>query len=196
MSTTRRVMRGEIYYVRSYPTVGHEQRSGRPAVIVSNDENNAHSRTYEICFLTLQEKTKLPTHVFIDRGPCINSTILCEQITTISEERLGDFMCRIPEELEKSLDIAMTISLGLTSKSEDIISTHHTSSDVLNEFNAIKHECASLRNKLDVTQNENITLKENLVSARSVLESANLKAEMYERMYNDLLDRLMKRGQA
>jgi mRNA interferase MazF len=34
--------RGQIYYVRSnYREEGSEQRGGRPAVIVSNDKNNA-----------------------------------------------------------------------------------------------------------------------------------------------------------
>lgn len=40
--------RGQIYYVRSnYREEGSEQRGGRPAVIVSNDKNNAKSNTVE-----------------------------------------------------------------------------------------------------------------------------------------------------
>ena len=41
--------RGQIYYVRSnYREEGSEQRGGRPAVIVSNDKNNANSNTVEV----------------------------------------------------------------------------------------------------------------------------------------------------
>lgn len=192
MSTTRKVMRGEVYYINSFPTVGHEQKSGRPAVIVSNDENNAHSGTYEICYMTLQDKPKLPTHVYIDRGPCIKSTILCEQITTVSEEKLGDFMCRIPEHLEAELDKALAVSLHLTtdraksaviSQGEAYIATPKV---VMDELAALKHENKALMNELDLAKDANATIKEKFVSANS-------KAEMFERMYNDLLDRLVKR---
>ena len=194
MSTPRKVMRGEVYYIKSFPTVGHEQRSGRPAVIVSNDENNAHSGTFEICFMTLKDKPKLPTHVFIDRGPCINSTILCEQITTIAEDKLGDFMCRIPEHLEAELDKALAVSLHLTTeRAKCAISTRGdiayqaTPKVVMDELTALKTQNTTLMRELDLAKDANTTIKEKFVSANS-------KAEMYERMYNDLLDRLVKRG--
>ena len=190
---TRKVMRGEIYYIKSFPTTGHEQRSGRPAVIVSNDENNAHSGTYEICFMTLKTKANLPTHVFIDRGPCINSTILCEQITTVSEEKLGDFMCRLPEHLESELDKALAISLHLTTdRAKSAVSSQGeayiaTPKVVMDELTALKHENKALVSELELAKDANKTLKEKFVSSNS-------KAEMFERMYNDLLDRLVKRA--
>ena len=193
MGTTRKVMRGEVYYIKNFPTVGHEQRSGRPAVIVSNNENNSHSGTYEICYMTLQNKPKLPTHVFVDCGPCINSTILCEQITTVAEDKLGDFMCRIPEHLEAELDKALAISLHLTtdraksavfSQGEAYIATPKV---VMDELNALKHGNKAIMSELELAKDANKTLKEKFVSANS-------KAEMYERMYNDLLDRLVKRA--
>lgn len=194
MSTTRKVMRGEVYYIKSFPTVGHEQRSGRPAVIVSNDENNSHSGTYEICYMTLQEKPKIPTHVFVDQGPCVNSTILCEQITTIAEDKLGDFMCRLPEHLDAELDKALAVSLHLTTdRAKCAISTRGvdayqmTPQFVMDELNALKHENKALMSELELAKDANKTIKEKFISANS-------KAEMYERMYNDLLDRLVKRG--
>ena len=55
--------RGQIYYVRSnYREEGSEQRGGRPAVIVSNDKNNANSNTVEVVYMTTKPKTDLPTH--------------------------------------------------------------------------------------------------------------------------------------
>lgn len=186
-NTNRKVMRGEIYYVKNFPTVGHEQRSGRPAVIVSNNENNIHSGTYEICFMTLQDKPKLPTHVFIDRGPCINSTILCEQITTISEEKLGDFMCRIPEHLEEKLDEALAVSLALTTPRAKNAICESSNEETNRMVNALRGDVQFVQNELALAKDANSVLKKNLVEAKT-------KAEMYERMYNDLLDRLIKRG--
>ena len=111
---TNTVKRGDVYYIHRYDTLGSEQRTGRPAVIVSNDKANESSTVYEVCFLTLQEKTPLPTHVTIHQGTCKNSTILCEQITTITEERLGDMMCTLPENVMTQVNKALLVSLGLS----------------------------------------------------------------------------------
>ena len=42
------------------------KEGGRPAVIVSNDVCNEHSRVVEVVFLTTKEKPPLPTHVKIN----------------------------------------------------------------------------------------------------------------------------------
>lgn len=186
MSTlTRKFRRGEIYYIKSFPTCGHEQRSGRPAVIVSSDEINAHSEVVEVVFLTLKDKPDFPTHVFIDRGPCINSTILCEQITSVAVDRVGDYMCRVPEHVEEALDEALKESLHLSSKpskldEENISRRHEAYVGVLKELDNVKLENKALKHELD--------------SCHKVLEDLNLaknKADMYERMYNDLLSRII-----
>ena len=152
---------------------------------MSNNEINAHSEVVEVCYLTLKEKTPLPTHIFIDRGPCINSTILCEQITSVSTDRVGDFMCRIPEHLEEALNEALKDSLSLSSElsklDEDNLSRRHLAYvEVLKELSNVKDENKALKHELD--------------SCRNILEDLNLtksKADMYERMYNDLLNRLI-----
>lgn len=175
----QKISRGEVYYITSkFDTVGSEQRSGRPAVIVSNNANNEHSECVEVCYLTLQEKTPLPTHVFIDRGPCVNSTILCEQITTISKERVGDYMCRIPDDIEDKVDEALAISLGLT------LVEHPVSCSSKKD-----NKESELQAYIDVLHKENESLIKDIEALK---ENAN-RADMYERMYNDLLDRLMRR---
>lgn len=85
------IYRGDIYYIMPFYTVtGSEQRAGRPGVVVSNDINNRHSPNVEIVFLTSQEKKPLPTHVpVMCRVP---STALCENIQTVSKERLSTFI--------------------------------------------------------------------------------------------------------
>ena len=179
MNDSRKFMRGEIYYIKNFPTVGHEQRSGRPAVIVSNNENNASSGVLEVCYLTLKEKPNLPTHIMIDIGPCMNSTILCEQITSVAVDKVGDYMCRIPEHLEESLNQALRNSLGLT----DIITTSGYDRDL----DSYKVENQSLKH-------ENEHIYKELNSALKKLEELDdyrAKADMFERMYNALIDRLV-----
>ena len=187
MSTsTRKLMRGEIYYIKNFPTCGHEQRSGRPAVIVSNNDINAHAEVVEVCYLTLKEKTPLPTHIFIDRGPCINSTVLCEQVTSVSTDRVGDYMCRIPEHLEGALNDAIRASLNLD-KENSIPSLDP-------QIMALKHHISKLEEELAVTKDANEAIKEKSARLYKDFVTANDRANAYERMYNDLIDRLISRG--
>ena len=195
MSTsTRKLMRGEIYYIKSFPTHGHEQRSGRPAVIVSNNEINAHAEVVEVCFLTLKDKPKLPTHIFIDRGPCINSTVLCEQVTSVSLDKVGDYMCQIPEHLEEALDSALRVSLGLNSAKELPLKIDPISSSFADKIKALEYENKRLHEELAITKEANEVIKEKAVFNQKAVDSANARADMYERMYNDIIDRLVSRG--
>ena len=101
-------------------------------------------------------------------------------------------MCRIPEHLEAELDKALAISLHLTTdRAKEAISQGEayiaTPKVVMDELTALKHNAKTMSEELFVAKDANATLKKNLLEAQS-------KAEMYERMYNDLLDRLVKRG--
>lgn len=108
------IRRGDVYYIkRSGYETGSEQWSGRPAIIVSNDQNNAHASTYEVVYLTSQPKTDMPTHATVRTGLPKPSTALCEQITTVHESRLENFMCHLPDADMEIVDTCLAISLGL-----------------------------------------------------------------------------------
>lgn len=114
--------RGEIYYIensKNYNNVGPEQHSARPAVIVSNDKCNIFSNVVEIVYLTTQEKNDLPTHVDI-YSTGRKSTVLCEQIHSISKERIGDYVATCTDNEMQMINIALAVSLGLDfEKQED-----------------------------------------------------------------------------
>lgn len=190
MDYTTKISRGEVFYITSKnDTVGSEQRNGRPAVVVSNNECNTHSTVIEVCYLTLQEKTPLPTHVFIDRGACINSTVLCEQVTSISKERVGDFMCRLPDDIMDKVDMAIVKSLDLSYLMGTCEARPVDDSDSESEIKSLKAHIESLRAENERLLKDNTSLEGQLKEARIESQSAG----MYERMYNDLLDRIMKR---
>lgn len=105
--------RGQIYFIKStYTEEGSEQRGDRPAVIVSNNKNNEHSETVEVVYMTTKPKADLPTHVFI-RSALSPSTVLCEQIFTVSKTRIGTLIGELTESETKAIDNALAISLGL-----------------------------------------------------------------------------------
>lgn len=107
------IRRGDIYYIDKVPVIGSEQRAGRPAIIVSNEANNRHSSTVEVVYLTTQPKADLPTHVTINSAHR-SSTALCEQVTSVSVDRVRDKMGRLTEREMTQVDIALLISLDLT----------------------------------------------------------------------------------
>lgn len=207
-STPRKIMRGEIYYIYEKPVTGSEQRSGRPAIIVSNDICNATSQVVEVVYLTLRRKPPLPTHVIIHSGPCTNSTVLCEQITSVDVSRIGNYMCRIPEDLEEALDKALMVSLSLfptikvdpkTASAYGAIekASNEAQAEIESlklENTALKQENYQLQDKLRLTEDARDTLKQAPAGLAKQLRVAESEAEMYKRMYYELLDRLIDRG--
>ena len=112
---TPEIYRGDIFYIMQGSYVGSEQKSGRPGIIVSNDLANKHSPNVEVVFLTSQEKKALPTHVeVIARVPSI---ALCENIQTVSKERLSDFIRSCTTSEMKAIDNALLCSLGIEAPS-------------------------------------------------------------------------------
>ena len=66
--------------------------------------------------MTTNPKTDLPTHVYIESA-LRPSTLLCEQISTVSEERIGEWIGELTESEVEDLDVALAISLGMKSES-------------------------------------------------------------------------------
>ena len=166
--------RGEIYYVEnSFYTTGSEQRPGRPAVIVSNDKNNAHSTTVEVVYLTTQPKANLPTHVLI-RSLSRESTAICEQITTVATERIGDCKGRVTDAEMMNIEIAMLVSLDLqmgTPKEQAAEVVEEAPVEAPAAVRPVGPEDAGLLNEL---------------------AAANAKCEMLQSMYEALLSRVIK----
>lgn len=107
------VKRGDIYYiVNNFQEEGSEQRAGRPAVVVSNDKGNQHSNVIEVVYLTTQPKTDLPTHIDI-KSANRPSIALCEQISSVSKDRLGNYIGTCTKYELEMLNAGMMISLGI-----------------------------------------------------------------------------------
>lgn len=105
--------RGEIFYImRDSMQTGSEIYHGRPAIIVSNDFLNATSNVVEVVFLTTQPKKDIGTHVRIT-STGRTSIALCEQITTIATEKIGNYMATATEAEMQEIDNAIAKSLSL-----------------------------------------------------------------------------------
>ena len=111
--------RGEIYLVALDPTVGHEIKKTRPAVVIQNDTTNEYFGTTIVAPITSSVRLPLsPTHVLImEGGPSgltSTSMALFDQIRTVDKTRLVKLLGRIDSETLSQVDHAIKASLGLT----------------------------------------------------------------------------------
>ena len=111
------VHRGDIYYADLSPVVGSEQGGIRPVLIVQNDVGNRFSPTVIVAAITSQQnKTRLPTHIYIpccDSGLSRDSVVLLEQIRTLDKRRLKEYMGQLDENAMELIDEALQVSFGL-----------------------------------------------------------------------------------
>ena len=156
------IRRGDIFYVNRFgDTFGSEQRSGRPAIVVSNDMNNEFSQTIEIVYCTTKPKKDLPTHVTV-WSTNTPSTVLCEQISTVDKNKLGDYIGNCNEGEMKAIDEAMCISLDLSCHPDT------------------KPKVVDPPAQVQKKSNEDIDA-----------QRVAIERDMYKRMYESLLDRLV-----
>lgn len=104
--------RGEIYYITRRDTIGAEIKKSRPGVIVSSDDLNRGAGVVEVVYLTCQPKKGMGTHAII-HATGVTSTVLCEQIDTVSTDLVGTYCGTCTAEEMERIDYALLASLGL-----------------------------------------------------------------------------------
>ena len=88
---------GDIIFLNFNPTLGHEQKGKRPAIVVSNDVFNKNTHMIIVCPITSNEKD-YPTHYLLEDTKKVHGTVLCEHIRSI------DFDARNVNFIEKASD--------------------------------------------------------------------------------------------
>ena len=73
---------GDIVYVDLDPTLGHEQKGTRPAIVISNNVFNEHTKMVVLCPITSNTKD-FPTHYILEDSKKIVGAVLCEHIRSM-----------------------------------------------------------------------------------------------------------------
>lgn len=165
------IKRGEIYYIepsKTLQTTGSEQRSNRPGIVVSNNENNEHSSIVEVVYLTTQPKNSMPTHVIINSA-VKTSIALCEQVNTVAVERLADYMGQCSEDEINKIDEALMISLNI-GKNEERDSYEEMLRDTIED----------LKKQLQIKDNQ--------------LQAKEIEVSVHKSNFKELLNELVKKG--
>ena len=111
------IKRGDIFLANLEPVKGSEQGGIRPVLIIQNEISNKHSPVTIIAAITSKIFDKeFPTNVFAykeDTGLDKDSTILLNQIRTISNSRLTKKIGSLDSFIMNKVDKALKISLSL-----------------------------------------------------------------------------------
>lgn len=165
------IKRGDIWYVSKGNYTGCEQAAGRPAIIVSNEKNNACAEAVEVVYLTTQPKKDLPTHVLI-RSSERESTALCEQITTVSVDRLLGYKGHLTPAEMTNVEVAMLISLEL-------------------EVGKPVEKIVEVTKEVPVIRDVKVSTPASNPNMAAELAAAKAKCEMLQIMYESLLNRVL-----
>ena len=110
--------RGEIYLCLFDPTVGHEIKKTRPALVIQNDVGNRYSPLTIVADITSAiSPVPYPVEVVIDptaaNGLDARSSIRLDQIRTVDRQRLAHRLGVVDLSIITQVDQALKISLGL-----------------------------------------------------------------------------------
>lgn len=170
---------------------GSEQYADRPAVVVSNDENNKHSGIIEVAYLTTQPKTELPTHVTI-RSTGRVSTVLCEQVTSVSVERVNNYIGQVSEQEMKNIDIALMISLQLDGDSKSHKQYNETIKKQQEEIEYYRNKIQAMQQSLEEKKSEKP--QEAAGETSEIVVRLETERDTYKALYEQLFERLLTMG--
>lgn len=113
--------RGEIRLVNVDPVRGSEANKRRPAVLVSNDRANVIAERLGLGVVTVVPVTSNISRVFpfqvllaaAETGLRVDSKAQAEQVRSVSVERIGPILGRVPIPLMTALDDALRLHLQL-----------------------------------------------------------------------------------
>jgi mRNA interferase MazF len=107
-----RFKRGQIWWLRDIKEYdGSVQGGSRPVIIISNDYNNRFSNNLTVIPCTSQVKKDLPTHIKFEINGL--STVLAENIKTVNQDRIGNYIGTCDNELICKIDEIIKVALGL-----------------------------------------------------------------------------------
>lgn len=115
------MLRGEVRLVDLEPVRGSEASKRRPAVLVSDDRANATATRLRRGVVTIVPVTSkvsrvLPFQTLLPAsltGLRVDSKAQAEQVRSVSVERVGDVLGRVPGPLLADLDDALRLHLAL-----------------------------------------------------------------------------------
>jgi len=110
------IKRGEIFLVNFDPTIGAEAKKTHPAVVVSNDINNAHSPIISIAPITSNVTKVYSFEVEIPQGVGglkSRSKVMVNQTRAVDKIRLIKKLGHLPDQIMADINGALKLHYDL-----------------------------------------------------------------------------------
>lgn len=160
--------------------------------MVSNDENNRYSGVIEVVYLTTAPKTDLPTHVIIN-STGRKSTVLCEQVTSVSVDRVNNYIGQVSEQEMKNIEIALMISLAIGENTKTSKAYREERIRQQEEIERLKTENENLKEE-KAAYGANTELHEQAMTSPDVIVKLETERDTYKALYEQLFERLLNGG--
>lgn len=203
----RSVKRGDVYYAdfgSVEDAVGHELAKRRPVLIIQNNLGNKKSTTTICLCLSTKCKYGLPYHVHFSDLNIVNreSDICAEQIKTIDQCRLEQYLGNVGNAVMERVDKALLISLGIKGTEIDTdaeVKEHEMSTEpqeTLSIFQSMGQQLRfwqDLEVKVSLIKNEISRLDDEVNSVLNYIEETNYNAAQGYKVYKVLRDKQVER---
>ncbi|HHT9124839.1 MAG TPA: type II toxin-antitoxin system PemK/MazF family toxin [Candidatus Brocadiia bacterium] len=108
--------RGEIWLVSLEPVIDSEIGKTRPALVISNDQNNQFADTVTVIPITSKTEKIYPFETLLTKEECrmpVDSKVKSNQIRTIDKRRLVKLLSSISQNKLKEVEQSLLIHLSL-----------------------------------------------------------------------------------
>lgn len=180
---TMEIYRGDIFYIKKI-----NQDTGRPAVIVSNNDINESQNMVEVAYLVEKPNESLPTHAKVKCH--LPSTALCEQVVSVSKDRIDGFIRTCTDEEIEKINKGLSISLGITESDDTMAEKLKELTDSLSEAQRIND---GLRNRIKEETDKQQELEKQLSQIETENTDETIKVAAERDIYKDLYMKLTEK---
>lgn len=164
------------------------QDTGRPAVIVSNNDINESQNMVEVAYLVEKPNESLPTHAKVKCH--LPSTALCEQVVSVSKDRIDGFIRTCTDEEIEKINKGLSISLGITESDDTMAEKLKELTDSLSEAQRIND---GLRNRIKEETDKQQELEKQLSQIETENTDETIKVAAERDIYKDLYMKLTEK---
>ena len=202
----RSIKRGDIYYAdfgSVEDAVGHELAKKRPVLIIQNNLNNKKSSTTICLCLSTKCKYGLPYHVHFNDLNIVNreSDICADQIKTIDQCRLEQFLGNVGSAVMEQVDRALLISLGIKAADLTAVEVEECEAvpepqETLSIFQSMGQQLRfwqDIEVKISLIKNEISRLDDEINSILNYIEETAYNAAKGYKVYKVLRDKQAER---
>ena len=146
----------------------------------------------EVVYLTTAPKTDLPTHVTI-RSTGRTSTVLCEQVTSVSVDRVNNYIGQVSEQEMKNIDIALMISLAIGEDTKLSKAYREERMRQQEEIERLKAENETLKAE-KAECGANTEPHEQVMTSSDTIVKLETERDTYKKLYEQLFERVLNGG--